>query len=174
MSELVHMIDGEGMASSKEVADKFGKIHTHVLEAIRSLECSDDFRESNFRLSSYISKQNKTLPCYELTRDGFCFLCMGFIGKNAAKWKEQYIVAFNALEQHARNTLGEQSLTDAINVATLRINELSKSGSSWGRVGSDIKRDKKQATKELGELIACAQLNLPFEPVVKKMLKSVA
>ena len=28
---------------------------------------------------------------YELTRDGFVFLCMGFTGKKAAEFKEQYI-----------------------------------------------------------------------------------
>ncbi len=28
-------------------------------------------------------------------RDGFAFLCMGFTGKEAAKWKEAYIRAFN-------------------------------------------------------------------------------
>ena len=169
MNEIVRVINGEGMASSKEVADRFGKRHVEVLTAIKMMDCSKEFRECNFTLSSYISKQNKVLECYEMTRDGFSFLCMGFTGKNAAQWKEKYITAFNALEQHAKNTLGGQTLTDAINLATLRIEELSKAGSSWGKVGSDIKRDKKQATKELGELIACAQFNLNFSPVVEKL-----
>jgi hypothetical protein len=40
---------------------------------------------------------------YEMTRDGFTFLAMGFTGKEAARWKEAYIAAFNAMaEQFAR------------------------------------------------------------------------
>lgn len=172
MSELVRMIDGMGMASSKDIADRFGKTHKMVLRSIKLLECSDEFKGSNFAPSSYKSKQNKNIHCMEMTRDGFSFLCMSFTGKSAAKWKEKYIVAFNALEQHARNTLGAQTLTDAINLATLRIEELNKSGSSWGRVGSDIKRDKKQAVKDLGELIAFAQLSLNFQPVIEQLEKA--
>jgi len=169
MSDLVRMINGMGMASSKDVAEKFGKGHREVLRSIRLLECSDEFRESNFAPATYKSKQNRNINCFEMTRDGFSFLCMGFTGKNAAQWKEKYIVAFNALEQHAGNTLGGQTLNDAINLATLRIEELSKSGSSWGKVGADIKRDKKQAVKDLGELIAFAQLSLNFQPVAEQL-----
>ena len=121
MSDLVRMIDGEGMASSKEIADRFGKPHRDVTKAIRVLECSDEFRERNFSQSSYISRQTKVLDCYDMTRDGFSFLCMGFNGKHAAKWKEQSIVALNALEQHARYTLGDPSLTNAITVAHMRL-----------------------------------------------------
>jgi phage regulator Rha-like protein len=35
---------------------------------------------------------------YRITRDGFTFLCMGFTGAEAAKWKEAYINAFNEME----------------------------------------------------------------------------
>ncbi|MGI9701007.1 Rha family transcriptional regulator [Pseudomonas aeruginosa] len=34
-----------------------------------------------------------------MTRDGFTFLCMGFTGEEAARWKEAYINAFNKMEQ---------------------------------------------------------------------------
>lgn len=33
-----------------------------------------------------------------MNRDGFVFLCMGFTGKEDAKWKEACIEAFNAME----------------------------------------------------------------------------
>lgn len=39
-------------------------------------------------------------------RDGFMFLCMGFTGKAAARWKERYITAFNALEQSLHDNAG--------------------------------------------------------------------
>jgi len=38
-------------------------------------------------------------PCYNLTRDGFTLLAMGFTGKKALRWKLKYIEAFNAMEQ---------------------------------------------------------------------------
>ncbi|MBL7583265.1 Rha family transcriptional regulator, partial [Pseudomonas aeruginosa] len=41
----------------------------------------------------------KPEPYFRMTRDGFTFLCMGFTGKEAARWKEAYINAFNKMEQ---------------------------------------------------------------------------
>jgi len=38
-------------------------------------------------------------PAYQLTRDGFTLLAMGFTGKAALAWKIKYIEAFNKLEQ---------------------------------------------------------------------------
>lgn len=84
------------------MAEAFEKKHTHVLESIQKLECSDKFRQSNFRLSSYISSQNKELPMYEITRQGFTMLAMGFNGKRAAEFKEAYIEAFDVMESHIR------------------------------------------------------------------------
>ena len=40
----------------------------------------------------------------EMTRDGFTFLAMGFTGSEAAKWKEAYINAFNAMESKLLET----------------------------------------------------------------------
>lgn len=44
---------GQAMISSLTVAEVFEKQHAHVLEAIKNLDCSEDFRESNFRFSKY-------------------------------------------------------------------------------------------------------------------------
>lgn len=37
-----------------------------------------NFGSDNFVMSSYITDQNKVLPCYEMTRDGFMLIGMGF------------------------------------------------------------------------------------------------
>lgn len=95
---LVRLSGNRLITTSLAISNHFGKKHIHILEAIRNLDCSNEFRESNFRLSSYTSSQNKKLPLYEITRDGFVFLCMGFTGAAAAQWKEKYIAAFNAME----------------------------------------------------------------------------
>ena len=98
VQKLVYFSGSRLVTTSLDIAQNFGKKHAHILRDIENLECSQSFRESNFGLSSYTSNQNKELPMYEITRDGFVFLCMGFTGASAAYWKERYIGAFNAME----------------------------------------------------------------------------
>lgn len=83
---------------SRFVAQFFEKEHAHVLRDIRELDCSEEFRQSNFGLSSYRNEQGKKQPCYCMTRDGFVFLAMGYRGKKAAHFKELYIKRFNEME----------------------------------------------------------------------------
>lgn len=87
------------VTSSLAVASYFGKQHKNVIQKIASLECSAEFTELNFQLSEYIDASGRKLPCYQITRDGFAFLAMGFTGKRAAQFKEAYINAFNQMEK---------------------------------------------------------------------------
>lgn len=96
---LVTLSHNRLVTTSLTVADHFSKEHPHVLRSIRNLDCSEEFRLSNFGQSSYQNAQNRPQPMYELTRDGFMFLCMGFTGANAAHWKERFISEFNRMEQ---------------------------------------------------------------------------
>jgi len=73
------VIDGSAKASSLDVSQNFGKRHDTVLRAIRKLDCSDGFRLRNFAESTYINEQQKAQPLFEMTRDGFVFLAMGFM-----------------------------------------------------------------------------------------------
>jgi Rha family phage regulatory protein len=99
------------MASSLQVAKHFAKRHDSVLRAIRNAiaEIPEDFRSRNFveteetvvvPASGGIRKD----PAYMLTRDGFAYICMGFTGRRAAKWKVKYIEAFNRMEARLRRT----------------------------------------------------------------------
>ncbi|EGR3320647.1 hypothetical protein DMJ28_23730, partial [Vibrio parahaemolyticus] len=83
------------------IAKYFGKQHKHVLEKIRSLDCSREFTESNFWLcyKNNELQNNKLQPFYQITKDGFIFLVMGFTGKKAAIIKEAYINAFNLMAE---------------------------------------------------------------------------
>jgi Rha family phage regulatory protein len=94
------VIDGKPVISSLEVAEMFGKEHFHILRDIKTTkdDCSDEFGESNFGLSSYTNSQNKEQPMYNLSRDWFTMLAMGFTGKKAAAYREAYIKQFNAME----------------------------------------------------------------------------
>lgn len=102
---LVVVENEHAVTTSMRVAEVFGKEHYNVMKAIKSLDCSEEFRAVNFNASK-IDYQNgnikKQLPMYYITRDGFMFLVMGFTGKTAAKWKEAYIKAFNEMEAKIR------------------------------------------------------------------------
>lgn len=95
----IAVINGQAVTSSLAVADYFTKHHKDVLRKIESLECSPEFTERNFSLSEYTDATGRKLPCYQITRDGFAFLAMGFTGKRAAQFKESYITAFNQMEK---------------------------------------------------------------------------
>lgn len=100
----VTLIGGTLRVSSLEIAEKFGKRHERVLDAIRRIaaELPEDFREHNF-VSTFVDVSCpkgavRKSPAYSLTRDAFSLVVMGFTGKTALAWKVRYIEAFNALE----------------------------------------------------------------------------
>lgn len=99
ISSLVSVMDGKMFTTSLMVAKIFGKRHDNVLRDIETLECSEGFHRLNFEETHYVEKQNgQTYPAFNITRDGFAFLAMGFTGKKAAAWKEKFLEAFNAME----------------------------------------------------------------------------
>jgi len=101
-ASFVRLSNNRITTTSTLLARAFGKRHDNVLKAIDMLECSDEFRSLNFEESfrEVETGQGATRKYreFELTRDGFVFLAMGFTGKEAAQWKEAYINAFNEME----------------------------------------------------------------------------
>ncbi|WP_397448120.1 Rha family transcriptional regulator [Pseudomonas sp. NA-150] len=95
MRKFVEARNGEAFTNTQNVAEAFGKLHKDVLRKVDGLECSTEFTERNFTLSSYIDGSGRSLPQWTMTKDGFMFLVMGFTGKKAAAIKEGYIAAFN-------------------------------------------------------------------------------
>lgn len=99
---LLEFSEDKLYVSSLDVAHHFEKLHYNVIRAIEALECSNEFRALNFEASPYPSVQNKKIPMYRITRDGFAMLVMGFTGPKAAFWRERYIQAFNLMEAELR------------------------------------------------------------------------
>lgn len=102
------------LTNSLLVAEKFGKEHSKVMRDIENLSCSNEFRAANFGVSSYISLQNKELPMYVITKDGFSFLVMGYTGKKAGLFKEEYIKAFNTMERSLKEIKTPQTYAEAL------------------------------------------------------------
>lgn len=98
---------GGFFTSSLDIAKHFDRTHKDVLRAIDKVmeECGPEFGERNFALSSYVTEQNKQLRCYDMTRDGFTLVGMGFTNAAATRWKIAYIEAFNAMEAEVRRFL---------------------------------------------------------------------
>ena len=143
--------------NSKNVADVFGKQHRHVLRDIEKLDCSREFRESNFGLSEYTSEQNKVLPCIEMTKDGFTFLCMGYRGKKAAQFKEAYIAEFNRMAGCLN------SISDRVAKLEMDRRQISEKGREWSEIGHDIRRAKKQHRFNEDQLMAEVQMRISFD-----------
>ncbi len=109
--------DEQVFCTSLDVAKVFGKRHDHVLRDIENI--LNDLREIgtsqdllNFGEVVRISKTtnpkngklvNRKMPMYNLTRDGFSLLAMGFTGKKALQFKIAFINAFNEMENIIRS-----------------------------------------------------------------------
>lgn len=87
------------VVTSLDIAETFEKEHRRVLQDIRELPCSEEFRLLNFVQSEYMNQQNHKQPMYLMTRDGFTLLAMGYTGEKAMQFKEAYIKQFNNMEK---------------------------------------------------------------------------
>ncbi|HHL2709017.1 TPA: Rha family transcriptional regulator [Yersinia enterocolitica] len=84
MKHLIKIIKGTPVVSTDVIAIEFGRRHDNVMQNIRSLIDSEHLGVLDFKESSYINKQNKPQPCYELTERGF-LIAMPFIGGDKAR-----------------------------------------------------------------------------------------
>jgi Rha family phage regulatory protein len=101
----VSIINATPMVSSLNIAEVFNKEHRNVVRSICNLQNDLDTVAGgndtalNFELSEYRDASGKANISYNLNRDAFSLLVMGFTGKRALEWKLKYIAAFNAMER---------------------------------------------------------------------------
>jgi len=95
----LYTMNGLAYCSSKQVSGEFDKRHDNVLQDIRNLDCSEEFRLLNFQESNYKDDRGKKQPQVLMTKDGFTFLAFGYRGTKASRFKEGYIKRFNQMEQ---------------------------------------------------------------------------
>ena len=161
--DLVQINNGQAVTSSLQVAEYFGKKHQHVMEKVRALlaEIPSDWGVSNFRQSSYFNLQGKEQPCYEMTKDGFTLLAMGFTGKKAIEFKINYINAFNQMADFILSDginlqqqflIADKEFKTATEIA-------SNAGYTLNYVGKKVKPVKKRIRDNLLEKL---QIALPF------------
>ncbi|WP_258177762.1 Rha family transcriptional regulator [Photobacterium phosphoreum] len=114
-SDLIFISDAnELVTDSLTVSKHFSKQHKHVLSKIEFLDCSEVFTSANF--SAHAKKITagvvvRDSKVYQMTKDGFMFLVMGFTGKRAAAVKEAYINAFNQMAEQLKKKPAAEPLS---------------------------------------------------------------
>lgn len=126
--ELVKVNQNKVFADSRIIADTFGKAHRNVMRDIESL--IENLNENNaqnitllFSKKKFINEINREYFYYEMNRDGFSLLVMGFTGKKAFQWKIKFIEAFNLMEKTLLNKSNEEWLTTREQGKLIRRNE---------------------------------------------------
>lgn len=94
--------NGQPVASSREVAERFEKQHKHVLRDIDELKKDVPNFGQMFFNGTAPDSYGRPQRVYLMNRDGFALLTMGFTNKKALAWKLKYIDAFNRMEQNLR------------------------------------------------------------------------
>ena len=119
MKDLVFKSEkGNPVTTSLLIAGKFGKRHSDVLRAIDELlskltenECKRNFALIDPREINQPNGGTRKERVFIMTRDGFTLLVMGFTGKEALKFKIEYINAFNQMEQQLKAVSTPANLT---------------------------------------------------------------
>ena len=97
-NEMVTLQGNQVMTTSLKVAEYFGQSHKNVLRSIRQLieDCNNlNYTQLNFEPFDFIDKNGDTQTAFNLTRNGFILLVMGFTGKSALQIKIKYMQAFD-------------------------------------------------------------------------------
>ena len=92
---------GKAVVSSRDIARVFEKRHDHVLRDIREIINKDPaWGAYHFGETPYTEPQNgQTYTEFNINRDGFTILVMGYTGEKAMRFKKAYIAAFNEMER---------------------------------------------------------------------------
>ena len=118
LEHFVQISHSEPVTTSEFVAKAFGKEHKNILRKIEEIctQVPDSFGERNFsslekEVKSNLGNGTYKTNLYELTKDGFILLVMGFTGKNAMSIKIAYINAFNAMAEKLRQIQAQQHVS---------------------------------------------------------------
>ena len=104
----------EQTLDSREVAEMVGKEHKNLMRDVRSyveelgqlkIEPSDFFKES-----TYQNSQNKTMPCYDITKKGCEFIAHKLTGIKGTEFTARYINRFHDMEETIREGIPQKKL----------------------------------------------------------------
>ncbi len=137
--------------TSVEVANTIGKEHCQLLKDIRryinqlgkvNFDFSDFFQES-----TYISEQNKELPCFNVTRKGCEFIANKLTGQKGTEFTARYVNRFHELEEgnvtnaliNALNSISE-SMANMKNDINTRLTKLEEQSEQQPQIETTYKK----------------------------------
>lgn len=164
MNELVKIKNNQVVVSSRQVAEKFGKLHKDVLENIRNILAAENSATKFYQEATHEYRGQK-FPEYLMNRDGFTLLAMGFTGKDALQWKMKYIAAFNEMEATLNgkpvSLLKEKEIQARLNNSRARI------AAEYRKIAekTDIPEYKHICQQKAAEALSGEPMLLPMEEV---------
>jgi len=150
------------------IAEHFGKSHKNILQSLRELmdDCPEEFNGLNFQPVNYYDSKGEKRPMYEITRDGFILLSMGFTGAKAIKLKIAFIHEFNRMESELKNR--QPVINDTMRQELLTARPLWASivkfcgmGLTFKQIGLLIQRHPATLRKHRRRMEACGLLTPP-------------
>lgn len=112
IDNIISDMEEIGYQNPKLGSDSPLKLRADFPSKLNAMGVSSKLRRPMFQEITYTQNQNKqSYREFEMTRDGFTLLAMGFTGKEALGWKLKYIDAFNRMEEYIKG--GGSPLPDA-------------------------------------------------------------
>lgn len=172
--EAAALVGANLKTNSRIIAEKFEKRHDNVQRDIRALiSTSPEWGVLNFEETPYVDAQNgQTYQMYEMTRDGYSMLVMGFTGKRAMDWKIRFLAAFNAMEAHLRSEsrAALPDLSDPVLLVQLLTEHASKRIEAEQRaVAAETKAEAMQEDVEAHERLTKADGSLNVTEAAKNL-----
>ncbi len=119
--ELVQVKKGIVFTTSQNISDETGKAHRTILrdidKLISNLSEQDCSVKQYFSEASFLTDRNREFRCFNITRDGFVLLAMGYNKEKFFKFKIDYINAFNSMEKDLKN----RSIIRSVGIETRKI-----------------------------------------------------
>lgn len=138
LSEFVTLSDTTLVTDSRRVAKHFRKLHKNVLRAYDKLDCSEEFNRLNFEPVEDLDEKGEMRRTVRMTKNGFVFLAMGFTGKEAARIKEAYIGAFDAMAEQL------QQVSMSLWEQRLALEKRDATSFMWASFGSKLMNERKR------------------------------
>lgn len=117
----------EQYLDSREVAQMVEKPHNDLMKDIRRyIEQLGEGKISHtdfFEKSTYISEQNKEMPCFKLSKKGCEFVANKLTGVKGAKFTALYINRFHEMEQATKKPMSALEQISLTQQAVLEVNE---------------------------------------------------
>lgn len=156
---FMDFIDADGdelSTSSHKVAAVFGKHHDDLLRAIRSIAKMLPRDRLGYFAETVTKRENPSggamleSPSFQISRDGFALLVMGFTGRKALAFKLAYIDAFNAMAKYIKNQ--RDGLRFRCMELELEDKDSKRRGTHHAKGLNQRKREKKVIDPELADL----------------------